>query len=335
MAQIKFYSGLTESWKKLNPELGGSGYDDNAIYFLTDSAQLCKGGKIYSKSFEITSTTPTGVGKENVLYVSTSDKKLYTYNGASFVEEAFLGEDKAAQVVENDSKLVTGGAVYSFVMAQLEDIIAGSSDAYVTAITNKTDTPGVLVVKNGSGENNTEVSLTGVAITPSYDAETATLTIPVVGGDTVVAEFGKHLIIEDGTFNADTNEIVLTLANADKSEIKINVSSLVDTYLGKNTDASPIKVTVEDYNISANVEVSGAIEIKDGKLHVDLTDYLTTSDIAELVSTVTEIKNNYIDQKALDELAQSEAAERQTLSETLKAYADGVVNTALEWKTMN
>ena len=36
MAQIKFYSGLTDSWKKLNPELGGSGYDDNAIYFLTD-----------------------------------------------------------------------------------------------------------------------------------------------------------------------------------------------------------------------------------------------------------------------------------------------------------
>lgn len=366
MAQIKFYAGNTASWKNLNISTGGAGYDDNAIYFLTDSHQICKGGQVLAKSFEIVTTLPTvDNGKENVLYVVTSERKLYTFNGTAFIDVLSFDAEIASAVTAEEVKAVSGKAVYDFVADQLKDLTGGSLEAYVTTVETKEGENGVLTITHGSG-NSTDVRLTGVVIDPSFDTETRILTLPQVDGTDLVINLGKDMVVQSGRYDAENKQIILVLNDEAATEVKIDTTGLVDTYVSGSVDTDPIKIVITDHNVSATVAVDGSIvKIVDGKITADLSNYALASAVEALVNRVETLEKTINDDTtglvtkvaslesrmstaegnitdnlavaktytdtAVNNLASSEATERASLKTYLENYTNTQISAALDW----
>lgn len=291
MAQIKFYTGSTSSWKALNPANGGQGYDDSAIYFLSDSHQLCKGGNVLAKSFEVVTALPAvDHAKENVLYIVTSDRKLCTFNGVSFDDKLFIDPEIASSVSANETKAVSGKAVYDFVAEQIADLIGGSVDAYVTGVATKEGENGVLVISKGSN-NSTEVRLTGVVIDPSYDSTTRTITLPKVDGTDLVINLGKDMVVQSGRYDAENKKIILVLNDTEATEIQIDATGLVDVYETGSAETDPVKVVVSNHKISTTVTVDNEIiKIVDGKITADLSKYALASVVEGLEDRIEAVE---------------------------------------------
>ena len=291
MAQIKFYTGSASSWKALNPANGGQGYDDSAIYFLSDSHQLCKGGNVLAKSFEVVTSLPAVENaKENVLYIVTSERKLCVFNGTSFDDKLFIDPAIASEVSANETKAVSGKAVYEFVADQIADLVGGSVDAYVTAVETKEDENGVLVITHGSG-NSAEVRLSGVVIDPTYDSATRTITLPKVDGTDLVINLGKDMVVQSGRYDAENKKIILVLNDAEGTEVQIDAAGLVDVYETGSAETDPVKVVISNHKVSTTVAVDNEIiKVVDGKITADLSKYALASVVEGLEDRIEAVE---------------------------------------------
>lgn len=100
-------------------------------------------------------------------------------------------------------------------------------------------------------------ALVGVVVTPTYDSETRTITLPNKKADgtteNLTINLGKDMVVKSGALDAKKENIELTLSNDDV--VKIPVASLVDIYTGVSTNSVNVTVS-EDNKISAEVKVS-------------------------------------------------------------------------------
>lgn len=115
MAQsVKFKFGTFEEYTAADPK------DENSLYFTTDSLQLFKGDKEYTKPLKMVDELPeTGVIGES--YFVKGDNTVHVYDGTEFKAVTYplsttMGEEPS------DTKVLTEKAVQDAITKAVESI---------------------------------------------------------------------------------------------------------------------------------------------------------------------------------------------------------------------
>ena len=270
MALVKFYAGTLAAYNGLATK------DANAIYFITDSSPVVmyKGDTLYTKNWLAVDSLPSSGQIQGVLYVNAADNALYSWNGT---EWKALSKPLAGVVAEGNVNPVTSGAVYTAIQNAVKDLTGGS---VLVKNVSASDTAGKIKVDTGSGS--TEFAVKGVIVNPTYDSETRTITLPYADDTaSLVIDLGKDLVVKSGSYNAEKQEIELTLTSGDV--IKIPVAKLIDIYTGAATNSIEVAVSGDNV-ITANVKVATAAEgehndlvIREDGLFVDVQTPVATA----------------------------------------------------------
>lgn len=143
-----------------------------------------------------------------------------------------------------------------------------------------------------------DVAVSGVVTTPTWNSTTRSLTLPVVGGESVVVDIGKDIFVQEGYYDTTNKNIVLILNNDDPSDpqnpIIIPAAALVDIYTGISTTTATVTVSTSN-EISAAVKIDqatgNAIQVvsgDNGGLRVDLSAYALDENLEALAAATAE-----------------------------------------------
>lgn len=343
MANVLFKVGSYASYNALSTK------DANTLYFTTDTLQIFKGEKEYTKSVQLVSTLPD-TGVQGVIYADTTKFTLHAWNGTAWVA---LNKGYATSISDTatDSDVPTSKAVKDYVSAKIAGAVGGDG-IFVTEVSYAS---GNLTVKKGNDSEN--VALTGVVNNPTYDAETRKITLPVFGGDALEINLGKDLVVTSGSYNSDNESIELVLTSGDK--VTIPVGSLIDIYTGAATSSASVSVS-DDNKISVAVKVSATannqITIEEDGLYVPLPDAYTKAQTDEKIKAVNDALSEHTGnadihvtaekkaewdakattaqvatakQEAIDAAATDATSKANQALADAKTYADGL-NTAMD-----
>lgn len=255
--------------------------DTNTMYFIQDKNCIYVKEKLYGGRIELVDTDPESP-ESGVVYINRSTLECKFYNQETPVVIA-KGFTTTISDSPNDNLLPTAKAVSDFVTKKIADI-SGGSGVFVTEITATGD--GNLSISKGSKKST--VPLTNMVLNPQWQQETMQLTLPIVGGESLVIDLSKDLVVTAGKYVEDSNEIWLTIAEDKSYEdteklIKIPVAGLIDIYTGKETNSASVTVS-PDKKVSVNVKVSNkegntaVIDIENGGIYVPKTDISNKSD---------------------------------------------------------
>lgn len=257
--------------------------DANNLYFCSDTRMLYKGADCYSEAVRVVTARPS-TPAQGVIYVVTGTNTLDVWNGTSWevIRPEIITSIGAAST---DAQLPTAKAVYDYITQAIEDV-TGSGVVVQEVKAGAAD--GQLSVKAGGVDS--AVIVPGVVTTPTYDAATRKITLPVTGKEAIVIELGKDIFVDsaaDNKYNAETGNIELHLN--DGTMIEIPAESLVDVYTGGETTSA--KVTVSDGNvITVDVKLSSAegnAITNDGNgLFLSLAEYAKTADVENDIEAV-------------------------------------------------
>lgn len=345
---VMFKYGTYQQYKDLSTK------DANTLYFITDqgNARLYKGEQLLTQQWEITPGLPSiNDAKPDRLYIDTNGKRISYVNAAGEWENALIAPEVEIdnKITETGEGLVSSKTVYEFVKSEIGAIIGDeeSISAFVKEVTAGNGA-GTLIVSHGATENT--VTLKNLVHTPTWNDDERKLTLPNTTGDDLIINFGKDMVISEGSYNAETQELELTIANSNKV-VKIPVASLVDTYTASDDETDAVKITVENNTIKGAILVDGAsvLKIVNNKLTADLTAYIGTEafealkdrvkanedDIAEIVIDINNIKtfingtNDSSLQAKIDARIKPTSDALGTLTQTV-TNMDAAHNTALE-----
>lgn len=267
--------------------------DADTLYLFNDTKQIYFGDQRYGGAVEFVTEVPT-TGDLNTLYVVNDGVGgVYVYNGTAVV---CIAKPTATTIFADSTN----------------DSVAGAKAVYdyVTSMV-------------GTGTN-------GLAKKPTYDAETRTITVPVVGeDDPVVINLGKDLVVTGGTLvdgegeDAGKQFLQLTLTSGDV--VKIDVQKLVDIYTGGTTNSATVTVS-DDKVITVAVKISAAegnaLTINEDGLFVAAAtpDEETLSGTAGVIPSSAAVKT-YVD------------AQDTTTLDSAKEYTDTLANGAVATNT--
>lgn len=319
MAEVKFQYGTKASFETLGVK------DVDTLYFLTDTLQIFKGANEYTKSCKLVSALPGSGQVQGIIYIRSSDFTLHVWNGVEYTQ-INRPVVTAIPASASDDNIPTTKAVADYVTSKVAEVVGGKG-VFVTDVTYNN---GVLSVSKG--DEPVATTLTGVVHEPTYDPDTRTIKMPVFGGDELVINLGKDLVVESGVYNEDDNQIELTITSGDV--IKIPVGSLIDIYVGVATATAEVTVS-DDNKISVNVKVSAkgnnSIVIEEDGLYVAVPDAYTKAEADAKVKAVQDA----LDDHAGDTVAHVTAEERKTWdakvsTEQLAAAKSEAISTAAE-----
>lgn len=241
------------SWTDYSSLVNNNTLDPKTLYFINDKGQIYTHGKLYGGKWEFYSTLPL-YPELNTLYISNTDLSTKIWDGTNW-HVVSKGYTLSIGHSSDDTLIPTAKAVYDFVTSYTPGGGGG-----VSSITwNSTDEQ----IEYEIGEATRTVPLTGLAHDPSYDQSTRTLSIPVIGGNTVSVQL-EDSVVTAGKYNAATNEIWLSIADDGSYDdpdkvIKIPVSGLVDIYTGDDTDSIEVNVDTTTNVITADAKISGKL----------------------------------------------------------------------------
>ena len=269
--------------------------DADTLYLFNDTNQIYFGEQRYGGAVEFVTEVPT-TGVLNTIYVvNNGEGGVYAGTGTAAVCIA----KPTATTISADST---------------NDNVAGAKAVYdyVTSMV-------------GTGTN-------GLAKKPTYDPETRTITIPVVGGEDVVINLGKDLVVKNGTLVEEEGKQYLQLTLTSDDVVKIDLNTLVDIYTGGTTNSATVTVA-EDNVITVNVKVSAAegnaLVVNEDGLFVPVTvpGEETLTGTANVIPSSAAVKT-YVDALANGAVADNTAA-IATINNTetgilaqAKSYAD-------------
>lgn len=319
MAEVKFQYGTKTSFEALGVK------DNDTLYFITDTLQIFKGAQEYTKSCKLVSALPGSGQVQGVIYIRSTDFTLHIWNGAEYVQ-INRPVVTAIPASASDENIPTTKAVADYVTAKVSEVVGGKG-IFVTDVTYNN---GVLSV--AKGDEPIATTLTGVVHEPTYDATTRTIKMPVFGGDELVINLGKDLVVSSGSYNDETNEIELTITSGEV--IKIPVGSLIDVYVGIATSTAEVTVS-DDNKISVKVRVSAkvnnSITIEEDGLYVAVPDAYTKAQTDAKVKVVQdELKAHKEDAVAHVTAAEREAWNAKVTTEQLAAAKSEAISTAAE-----
>lgn len=238
---------------------------DSYIIFISDTHEIYKGVNKYgSDNFIILTEKPLNPKEETLYCINGIFMNYSKYYGWKELSKAYsLNIDS-----ESDNTTVpTSKAVKDAIDEALSNLHISENGA-ISGITS-TEIGTITVVKGTGSEN---VPIKGVLVSPEYDEETRTLTIPVMGSkNPFQISLGKDIYIESGYFNENNNTLQLTRTDGEVISIDMprNLPSIFDIV---PKDTSTISMTIEDGVISAEVRISkeegNIIETKEDGLYV-------------------------------------------------------------------
>ncbi len=273
---IDIFYGSSDNYKALGK------WDDNALYFLEDSHQIFKGSEEYTKSVEVVSALPQTKQRQGIIYVRKSDLSLWRYTGSMYER---IGKGYVTKIPTDgsatDDTVPTTKAVVDYLAAKIGESGKG---IYVCNV-GYSEADHAFIVDRGNGTTPSYVKLNGMAATPTWNSEQRILTVPVVGSDPLVINFGKDSVVKSGLYNPKTENLELTITTGET--VYIPVSSLVNIYTGESTPTVSMTVT-DDNKIKANVRVSPAegnrLQATDSGLYVGDVDRYSNDEIDIMLS---------------------------------------------------
>lgn len=260
------------------------------LYFCSDTGKLYKGSVDYTNNLVVAATKPEAPIAGKIYFLSDTNTVEVYVNGNWKVVSYPIAT--TVDIDSDDMHVASAKAVYDAIMAAVEDVTSASNT--VSAVEAGTEA-GTFKVTKGDGTSET-VSLTGVVTTPTWDATSRKLTIPVVGGDTLEVNIGKDIYIDSTAangYNAETGNIDLYLNdgsdNAEPTLISIPASALIDVYTG--TTSNGTNVTVGDDNvIKVDLVIDpvegNALVLTESGLKVDLSAYAKSSEVQSVQTTL-------------------------------------------------
>lgn len=279
MANVNFSYGSKANYDKLTPK------DSNTLYFITDTRQIFKGTDEYTKSCKMVSALPASGQIQGILYVRMTDYTFHIWNGTEFVQLNRPIVTEIPNTNASDDNLPTTKAVADYVNAKIA-ATEGKEGLFVTDVTYSPATGTLSVAKNGTP---VPTVMSGLTHNPTYDAETRTIKLPVFGGDELVINLGKDLVVKTGAYNSKTHEIELTITTGEV--VKIPVGALIDIYVGVATSTAEVSVS-SDNKVSVNVRVStkgnNSITIEEDGLYVAVPDAYTKAEADEKIKSVAD-----------------------------------------------
>lgn len=279
---------------------------ETGLYFATDTHKIYKGTEDYSQEARIVTALPTVVAK-NALYVIVDNSgnfvKAVATNGSAAQTEISWAKTTEISSTSSDAEIPTAAAVKSYVDGAIGgDSVVHTLEASTTAAAN-------LLVDSSQA-----VEVPGVALIPTWESTTRTLTIPytAIGSTTassVVMNLGLDAVVNYGDYDATTETLRFWLTTHDHEEypndpsFTVPVADLIDEIQVADTDSLNLTYTTSTNTISGEVIVSGktgnALQLltsqttaADNGFYVDLSDYATTSAVAAVADDVTTLDGN-------------------------------------------
>ena len=268
--------------------------DANKLYFTSDTRQLFKGSDLMTEALREVATRPETPAQGVIYHVG--GKTLEMWDGSKWT---VLVPEIVTELSDSDAAIPTSKAAKTYIDSAIKNlskggdivqsVVAGDGDAELSVTTG-----GVAA----------DVVVPGVVTTPTYDASTRTITLPVSTGEDVVIALGKDIFIDstaDNKYNAETKNIELYLNDGKDSttatKIEIPAAGLVDVYTGAATATAT--VSVSDANvITANV-----------KLSTDSKNALTTDGQNGLILDLTEVNAAITAAQSAADAAQKDATQ--------------------------
>jgi len=250
--------------------------DNDAIYFIIDTAALYQGTTLLTDGVRLVTATPTNPAT-GVMYFNTTTSMGTVWNGTTWTT---LIQPGAAGDVAN--------------IAQ-----AMSTDATPVAI------PGAIEVTYGDNTTST-VQLTGLVNNPTFDATTLTLTLPVTGGTPLTVNMPLNELLINAEFdpgdpgdpNADPDPIpptppAIVLTFRDNSVIRIPTGAICDVYTSGSGVNDTVTIVIDPVTnqVSATIEVdtTGPLGINStGAITFDMTAVTTITDALDTRLTAAE-----------------------------------------------
>lgn len=264
MGKVNFKAGTLAQYTTLQSKSA------DTLYFLTDAKKIMKGDIDVTENIVVVTNfdgSAGGVAVENAFegkfYINVTTFECRIKSGAAWIvmSPGYITDGTNFAQSGNEGKFATIAAIKAYITEQIAGITGGT--AFVKGVTWDSTNHALLVDKGG--EAPTSVALSGMAYTPTWDAGTLKLTIPVVGGNDVVINFPKDNFVRSGRYEADYPvgdgpAIVLVVnggSGTEDQEVIIPAASLVDVYTGEASN--DITVTVgEDHKITATVKIDPA-----------------------------------------------------------------------------
>lgn len=255
--KYKYFVGTKDQFDKL---VEMNKIEDWYIIFISDTHEIYKGVNRYSTdNFMIKTTKPTNP-QQNILYSINGELMYYSE------EEGWVSLSKAYSLdVPNedstDDTIPTSKGVYEAIKEAIENITIDGKGGITNIQSTKA---GILTVTKNSID--TEIPLNGVSLKPSYDNDTRTLTIPVMGDDVPFkVSFANDVYIESGYYN-ELNQTI-QLSRNDGEVISIELTGIGSSFNPKLVETDSIELVLDEMQqLSANVKVSGK---KDNCLSVE------------------------------------------------------------------
>lgn len=166
----------------------GVTYDENTLYFLSDTGEIYRGAKSFSESVIMVDDAAAGsfdaalaaitTPARKKLYVSATTLAAKTYNGTAWKDVIkpliTAGTGVTADVAD---QAVAAKAVVEYVESKIAEL--NGSGSVVTGITYDKNTKKIIVT---SGDADEELLLDGLGVELAYDAATGALTLKDVSG---------------------------------------------------------------------------------------------------------------------------------------------------------
>lgn len=255
--KYKYFVGTKDQFDKL---VEMNKIEDWYIIFISDTHEIYKGVNRYSTdNFIIKTSKPTNP-QQNILYSINGELMYYSE------EEGWVTLSKAYSLdVPNedstDDTIPTSKGVYEAIKEAIENITIDGKGGITNIQSTKA---GILTVTKNSID--TEIPLNGVSLKPSYDNDTRTLTIPVMGDDVPFkVSFANDVYIESGYYN-ELNQTI-QLSRNDGEVISIELTGIGSSFNPKLVETDSIELVLDEMQqLSANVKVSGK---KDNCLSVE------------------------------------------------------------------
>lgn len=246
---ISFVTATSSAFHALTPK------DNDALYFLTDTNQIYKGGTLYTGKISLVAAFPAK-GAEGVLYVLTTTLEAKIWQDGAWEQVA---KPYTTTVTESSEDLPTSKAVAAYVLAQIQEaigsggVVSGLSYVSKDAETNNGIDDRDIIVTKGDGTSDT-IHLANLVSSVEYDSTNLVLTFRLsCVEEPIVVNLPKDNFVTSGTYNTTTKNIELTLK--DGSKILIPASDLVDVYTGGETSTASVAVSASNV-VTANVKIS-------------------------------------------------------------------------------
>lgn len=280
MANVSFKYGSYDSYKALAVKSA------DTLYFTTDTLQIFKGDKEYTKSCRLVTSLPESGQVQGVVYIRSTDMTLHIYNGTGYTQ---LNKTAITAITDGatDDNVPTAKAVADYVTSKIDSVTGDVSKAIKS-----------LKVDGNTVSFYTSNNMTGdAAFTVDFPTEMFL--------DQTKTEFVSKFKFSAETYVGATDpkldgKPVMVLAvkgeNPESCTYSfLNMAALVDTYKTK-ADGKDASTTIEisGYKIEVKVNVSSeagnVLSLKDDGLYVDS---YSKAAIDEKVKTVSDSLNTH------------------------------------------